>query len=125
MLTGCAFMLFCGKIYTLYSIKWIFLTGITVFEIGSAICGAASSSTELIVGRAIAGLGSAGIFSGAVIISVHTVSLANRPIFQGLFGAVFGVASVVGPLLGGAFTDKVSWRWCKFILIVLAAGVFN
>lgn len=118
-------MLFYGKIYTLYSIKWIFLTSITIFEIGSAICGAAPSSTVLIVGRAIAGLGSAGIFSGAVIIGVHTVPLAKRPIFQGLFGAVFGVASVAGPLLGGAFTDKVSWRWCKFILIALAASVFN
>ncbi|OCL11261.1 MFS general substrate transporter [Glonium stellatum] len=122
LLTGCAFMLFYGKIYTLYPIKWIFLIGIVIFEIGSAICGAAPNSTVLIVGRAIAGLGSAGIFSGAVIIGVHTVPLAQRPIFQGLFGAVFGVASVVGPLLGGVFTDKVSWRWCFYINLPIGAA---
>jgi MFS family permease len=63
------------------------------------------------MGRAIAGLGSAGIFSGAVIILVYIVPLGKRPIYQGLFGAVFGVASVVGPLLGGVFADRVSWRW--------------
>lgn len=122
LLTGCSFMLFYGKIYTLYDIKWIYITCIVIFEIGSAICGAAPSSTVLIVGRAIAGLGSAGLFSGTVIIGVHTVPLHQRPIFQGLFGAVFGVASVVGPLLGGVFTDKVSWRWCFYINLPIGAA---
>lgn len=108
-------MLFFGKIYTFYSTKWVFLTAITVFEIGSAVCGAAPTSKAFIVGRAIAGLGSAGIFNGAINVMVHSVPLAKRPMFQGLFGAVFGVASVVGPLLGGAFTQYISWRWCFYI----------
>jgi MFS family permease len=113
LLTSCSFMLFFGKIYTLYTIKWIYLTCIIIFEIGSAICGAAPNSATLIAGRAIAGFGSAGMFSGIVIIGTHIVALRNRPIFQGGFAAVFGLSSVFGPLIGGLLTDHVSWRWCK------------
>jgi MFS family permease len=112
-------MLLFGKIYTFYSTKMVFLSAIGLFEIGSAICGAAPNSTAFIVGRAIAGLGSSGIFGGAIVIMVHTIPLAKRPMYQGLFGAMLGIASVVGPLLGGAFTQYVSWRWCKFSLYQL------
>jgi MFS family permease len=106
-------MLLYGKIYSLYSPKYIFLWSVAMFEVGSAVCGAAPNSAALIGGRAIAGVGSSGIFSGAIVILVHVVPLRRRPIFTGIFGAIFGISSVVGPLLGGAFTDKVSWRWCK------------
>lgn len=115
MLTNCAFQLSFGKLYQFYSVKVVFMTAIALFEIGSAICGAAPSSVTFIVGRAIAGVGSAGIMSGAITVIVYAVPLHKRPLFQGLFGAVFGLASVVGPLLGGAFTSKVSWRWCFYI----------
>ncbi|KAJ4414848.1 hypothetical protein N0V82_007696 [Gnomoniopsis sp. IMI 355080] len=115
MLTNCAFQLSFGKLYTFYSVKTVFLTAIALFEIGSAICGAAPSSVAFIVGRAISGVGSAGIMSGAITVIVYAVPLHRRPLFQGLFGAVFGLASVVGPLLGGAFTSKVTWRWCFYI----------
>lgn len=80
------------------------------------MCGAAPTSNALIVGRAVAGLGSAGLISGTVLLFVYTIPLQKRPLYQGIFGAVFGVASVVGPLLGGAFTDRVSWRWCKYLI---------
>ncbi len=121
LLTSCAFQLIFGRIYTFYSPKWIFLAAIGLFEIGSAICGAAPNSTAFVVGRAIAGLGSAGIFSGAIIIIVHTVPLRKRPIYQGFVGATFGIASVAGPLLGGAFTQKVSWRWCFLVNLPIGA----
>ncbi|KAF2655665.1 putative aflatoxin efflux pump [Lophiostoma macrostomum CBS 122681] len=115
MLTLSSFQLPWGKVYTFYNPKLVFLVAIFLFELGSTVCGAAPSSVAFIVGRAIAGLGAAGIMNGAIIIIVVTVPLAKRPVYQGLLGAVFGVSSVAGPLLGGLFTEKVSWRWCFYI----------
>lgn len=115
LLTLCCFQLLFGRIYTFYSAKHVFLAAVTLFEIGSALCGAAPNSIAFIFGRAIAGVGSAGISSGAIVIMMHTTPIDKRPMYMALVGAVFGVASVAGPLLGGLFTSKVTWRWCFYI----------
>ena len=81
----------------------------------------ANSSLTLIIGRAVAGIGSAGIFSGALIILAHSVALEKRPMYSGFIGSMYGIASVAGPLLGGVFTDKVSWRWCFYINLPIGA----
>ncbi|GKT40974.1 efflux pump aflT [Colletotrichum spaethianum] len=119
LLTTCAFQLLFGKLYAFFSIKHVFLSSVLLFEVGSALCGAAPSSVAFIIGRAIAGIGGAGIFAGTIVIMVHSVPLHRRPKYQGAFGAVFGIASVVGPLLGGAFTSKATWRWCFYINLPL------
>lgn len=121
LLTMCGCQLLIGRIYTFFNVKVVFLANIIIFEIGSVICGAAPTSTVFIIGRAIAGIGSSGIFAGAIPIFVYILPLEKRPMWSGIFGMVFGISSVVAPLLGGAFTDNVSWRWCFYINLPVGA----
>lgn len=115
LLTMSSLQMVMGRIYTFFNIKYVFLSCIAVFELGSVLCGAAPNSTALIVGRAIAGMGAAGLSSGGITIVVHILPLAKRPAYMGAFGSIFGIATVAGPLLGGVFTSDVSWRWCFYI----------
>ena len=95
----------------MFNIKWSFLCALGIFEIGSLICGVAPDSVALIVGRAIAGWGSAGILTGSFVVVAHAVPLQRRPIYSAAVGGMFALGAIVGPLLGGAFTDLVTWRW--------------
>lgn len=110
-LTLAAFQSTSGKVYKFFPLKTSFLLFIFVFEIGSLLCAVAPNSTAFIVGRAIAGIGGAGISSGVYIIIAFSAPPSQRPALTGVLGATFSVASVVGPLLGGVFTSDVTWRW--------------
>jgi predicted MFS family arabinose efflux permease len=86
-----------------------------MFEIGSIICAVAPGNTAFIVGRAIQGLGGAGIATGSYTIIAFIASPQVRPMFTSLLGATYGIGAVAGPLIGGAFSDRVSWRWCFWV----------
>lgn len=107
-----SFQLFYGKLYSLFSIKIVYLVAIALFEIGSLVCTTAPNSAALVIGRAIAGLGAAGIFSGGILITTKTIPLARRAAYLGIMSGVFGVAAILGPFIGGALIDSTTWRWC-------------
>ena len=114
-LTIAAFQATWGKGYKYFPLKPTFLASIIIFELGSLICAVAQNSTTLIVGRAIAGMGGAGIASGAYTLIAFSAPPKQTAAYTGILGATYAVASVIGPLLGGVFTDNLSWRWCFYI----------
>ncbi len=131
LLTSTAATPLWGKISDLYGRRPMFQSAIVVFLIGSLVCGFASPIADalnvagidiMIAGRAVQGLGGGGLMSLALAVIGDIIPPRERGRYQGLFGAVFGVSSVAGPLLGGLFTDQLGWEWIFFINIPIGAA---
>lgn len=102
-----------GKLYHYFHLKLWVLIAIAIFELGSLLCGVAPNSITFIVGRALAGLGAAGIAAGSFTMIGFSAPPAQRPVLLGLTGAVYGISAVLGPIVGGAFANSVTWRWVR------------
>jgi EmrB/QacA subfamily drug resistance transporter len=117
-----------GKLGDMYGRKRILQTAIVVFLGGSALCGVAHSMTQLILFRGVQGLGGGGLMVTAMAVIGDLVPPRDRGRYQGLFGAVFGVSTVAGPLLGGFFVDNLTWRWIFYVNLpigILAVAVIG
>ncbi|KAI8949229.1 major facilitator superfamily domain-containing protein [Xylaria longipes] len=111
----CTTQTLAGKTYVLFSKKYTYLLYLGVFEAGSLLCALSPSSKALIVGRVVAGVGASGIFAGGFAILTTIVPLHKRSIFTGTINSTFAIASIIGPIIGGAFTQRLTWRWCFWV----------
>lgn len=98
--------------YKLFSIKAVFVMSNVIFLIGSLLCATATSSTMFILGRAVTGMGFSGELAGCFAIAIHTLPLDKRPILMGLLACVESLAIISAPIVGGALTQSLGWRWC-------------
>ena len=111
-----------GKIFGQFNAKWTYIICVFLFELGSAICGAAPNIDALIIGRAICGVGGSGMYVGVMTLLAATTTIHERPMYIGGTGLTWGLGTVLGPIIGGAFSDSsAGWRWAFYINLCIGA----
>ncbi|KAJ5823091.1 Major facilitator superfamily domain general substrate transporter [Penicillium robsamsonii] len=114
------FILPLGKAYAIFDTKWLFLGCLTMFAAGSALCGAAPSMNAIIVGRVWAGAGGAGMYLGNLNLITILTTPTEQPVYVGLVGLIYGTGCILGPIIGGAFSDSsATWRWSFYLNLVI------
>lgn len=108
----CVFIPLVGKIYTIFNSKYTYFVFMAVFQVGSIVCAVANSSHVFIIGRAVNGIGSAGLLSGALLIIFAACGPTIRPVVTSFAMSLISVGAITGPLIAGALTGHVTWRWC-------------
>ncbi|SAM07155.1 hypothetical protein [Absidia glauca] len=115
LLTLAAFQPLFSKFNDIFGRKWSLTTAVCFFLVGSLLCGISTSMVMLILCRAITGIGAAGILSAVTVIVYEMAPVEKRGVYQGIISSVYAVAGILGPLIGGAFSDNGSWRWVFYI----------
>jgi MFS family permease len=111
-----------GKVFGQFNAKWTYIFCVFLFELGSAVCGAAPSMNALIIGRAICGVGGSGMYVGVMTLLAATTTMHERPMYVGGTGLTWGLGTVLGPIIGGAFTDSAAgWRFAFYINLFIGA----
>ncbi|KAK1760395.1 major facilitator superfamily domain-containing protein [Echria macrotheca] len=119
-----AVILLLGNLFNHFNMKWIFIGGVVLFELGSLVCGAAPNMDALIVGRVLAGAGGAGIYLGGLNYFSYVTTPKERGLYLSLTGFFWGIGAVLGPVIGGGFAvSSATWRWAFYINLVIGAAI--
>ncbi|OQD61878.1 hypothetical protein PENPOL_c014G01459 [Penicillium polonicum] len=112
-----------GKLFKYVNVKWVYLSAVGIFLVGSIVAAAAPNSVSVIIGRAIQGLGASGVLGGTLIVINYIAPPKSHPLLIGTWMACFMVSTILGPVIGGAFTSGVTWRWCFWINLPIGGPI--